>query len=780
MTTRLPRVSRVCAAGAIALGVLTVGGWLAGAAGLTRFAGGIAMKFNAGLTAILAGGALWALSMPAAPVWRRRTGQVLAALMALLAGITLIEHLAGADLGIDQLFLAAPAEPPGGLPPGRMAPNTAFGFLCVAIALLAIDLRPRAGGRPSDWLALAAFVIGLLATTDHLYGELGNTREIYRQMSLSASLSLMLLSTGLWLARPQDGLMAVVTENSVGGALVRALLPAVLLAPLALGWFRVRGERAGLYDSEFGAAILVTSTVLLLGGLVLWTARSLSRGDQARRTLAAERARIEDQLRRANTLLDAIVENIPLMVFMKDAEQLRFVRFNRTGEQLLGLSRADLLGKNDFDMFPAEQAEHFQAKDRQTLAGSGVVDIDEPIDSPSGRLWLHTKKVPVMGIDGKPVFLLGISEDITARRKQDEELRRWAHIFDHAHWGIALVSADGVTLERMNGAFAQMHGYTVAELNGRPVTELAAPGEEAIARRHVELAGLHDEHTFQMNRRRKDGTVFPALVNVSTIRDADGRPLYRAANVQDITTIKQTEAELRRAMAVAEANSRELESFSYSVSHDLRSPLRSIDGFSQALLEDHAHQLDPEAREHLGRVRGAAQRMAELIDDLLELSRVTRAELTRQSIDLSALARDVAEHLTVTDPDRVVRFEIATGLSIQGDPRLVRVLLENLLGNAWKFTARRPSATIAVGRGDATAEHPSHFFVRDDGAGFDMAYIGKLFGAFQRLHRETEFEGTGIGLATVHRIVTRHGGRIWAEGAVDRGATFRFTLWPEV
>jgi light-regulated signal transduction histidine kinase (bacteriophytochrome) len=204
--------------------------------------------------------------------------------------------------------------------------------------------------------------------------------------------------------------------------------------------------------------------------------------------------------------------------------------------------------------------------------------------------------------------------------------------------------------------------------------------------------------------------------------------------------------------------------------------LRSIDGFSQALLEDHAGQLDETARDHLDRVRGAAQRMAQLIDDLLDLSRVTRAELERKTVDVTAAARQVAANLARSDPDRQVRFEIAEGLTARGDPRLVRVLLDNLIGNAWKFTSHCATALIEVGRGD-DAGAPC-FFVRDDGAGFDMAYVDKLFGAFQRLHRESEFEGTGIGLATVQRIVVRHGGRIWAEGRVNGGATFRFTLSP--
>jgi light-regulated signal transduction histidine kinase (bacteriophytochrome) len=245
---------------------------------------------------------------------------------------------------------------------------------------------------------------------------------------------------------------------------------------------------------------------------------------------------------------------------------------------------------------------------------------------------------------------------------------------------------------------------------------------------------------------------------------------YREANAS-LAALNET---LREAKAATDAANRELESFSYSVAHDLRAPLRSIDGFSQALLEDYADKLDRDGQQHLRYVRQSAQEMTELIDGLLTLSHVTRSELRREPVDLSDLVRAIVAHLRRSAPDRSVEITIQHDIVVEGDARLLRDALENLLGNAWKFTKKRAAAQIEFG----AIAHDSHpvYFVRDNGAGFDMTYAAKLFGVFQRLHSTNEFEGTGIGLATVQRIVTRHGGRVWAEGEVDRGATIYFTL----
>lgn len=296
-------------------------------------------------------------------------------------------------------------------------------------------------------------------------------------------------------------------------------------------------------------------------------------------------------------------------------------------------------------------------------------------------------------------------------------------------------------------------------------------------------AGVGEQYESKL--RRRDGGVLWVLTSATPLMDEGGKVIGSLTMVADITKLKQAEerllqmnAELEERVASRTADlitvNREMEAFAYSVSHDLRAPLRGIDGFSQALLEDHSHQLDEDGRNLLNRVRAAAQRMATLIDDLLNLSRISRSDMHWENVDLTELVHAIVDDLRQSEPVRNVEIVIGPEMCVSGDKQLIGIALENLLRNAWKFTRKTDEARIEI--------VPMHeygrdvYAVRDNGAGFDMAYADKLFGAFQRLHSLNEYEGTGIGLATVQRIIHRHGGRIWAEGAVNEGATFYFTF----
>jgi len=351
---------------------------------------------------------------------------------------------------------------------------------------------------------------------------------------------------------------------------------------------------------------------------------------------------------------------------------------------------------------------------------------------------------------------------------------------------VLITDAQG-RIEYVNPRFTELTGYSSTEALGRTPAFLKSGQEppEFYARLWATISS-GETWKGEFRNRKKDGGLFWEAATIAPIRDREGRIVSYVGIKEDITERRQAqqdlcqlneelEARVRRRTARLEAANAELDAFSYSVSHDLRAPLRGIDGFSAALEEEFGAQLGPEAQHYLQRIRAGTLRMGQLIDDLLRLSRVSRGPLNRQRLDLGALARGLMAELRQQDPSRTLDFEPEEGLWAWGDPGLLRSVLENLLGNAWKYTGKQPAARIELCRADL-GDGAAGFQVRDNGAGFDMAYAGKLFTAFQRLHGGHEFEGTGIGLALVRRIVGRHGGLVRAEGAVGQGASFSFSL----
>lgn len=367
-------------------------------------------------------------------------------------------------------------------------------------------------------------------------------------------------------------------------------------------------------------------------------------------------------------------------------------------------------------------------------------------------------------------------------RQQTEKLQEQAQVVDLAQIFIRDM-AGRITLWTTGDE--QMYGYTREEALGRTSnellhTEFPEPIEE-IERRV--LAEGHWEG--DLVHTRKDGRRITVASRWVVYYNVQGQPVALLEVVSDITELKRAQRELQQLAetleqrvkdrtAQLEAANKEMEAFTYSVSHDLRAPLRLIDGFSLALLEDYESRLDEEGKSYLHFVRDSAQRMGKLIDDLLRLSRVGRAEMHFELVDLSGLAESVNSELRQQNQERAVETIIEPGLTVCGDTELLRVVMENLLGNAWKYTSKTPDARIEFGATQQGSERV--YSVNDNGAGFDMAYADKLFSPFQRLHTEAEFPGTGIGLSIVRRIINRHGGRIWATGEVGKGATFYFTL----
>ncbi|MHB9022982.1 MAG: PAS domain S-box protein [Armatimonadota bacterium] len=376
-----------------------------------------------------------------------------------------------------------------------------------------------------------------------------------------------------------------------------------------------------------------------------------------------------------------------------------------------------------------------------------------------------------------------LEREQTARAEAESARAHTQSLLEAAPDAIVIVDAQG-RIVLINNQTEVLSGYSREELIGHAV-EMLIPEryEEAHEKHRADFMAAPRTRPMgvglDLDLRRKDSSEVPVEISLSPVQAAAG--MLVTAAIRDITDRKRAEAEIKRLNDELQhhveqlvATNKELEAFSYSVSHDLRAPLRSIDGFSNILMENYPDRLDERGKDYLTRVRTAAQRMARLIDDMLNLSRIGRAEMHWESVDLSEITALVVEDLRQRDPERQVDVEITPGVQVNGDPALLHIVLDNLLGNAWKFTSHRQQARIEFGM--TTQDDELVYFVRDNGAGFDMSYADKLFTPFQRLHTEEEFPGTGIGLAIVQRIIARHGGRIWAEGTEGQGATFYFTL----
>ncbi len=523
---------------------------------------------------------------------------------------------------------------------------------------------------------------------------------------------------------------------------------------------------------------------------VIQRTADLARANEGLKQEITDRQRAEEASRQSEEKFRSIVESSPTAMHfyrLGDDGRLILAGANPAAERMMGVEHRSLVGKTIEEVFPS-------------LGNSEVLNIHRKVargEIGSQAFEMPYKDTHIFGFYDVRVFrtspgmIASIFVDITERKQAEQELRAYSHRLAVATEAAVMgvwewdVTTNAATWD---DRMFEIYGLSrTAPMTYPQWTQMIHAEDLPQVEHHLRRAVAEKKVGYFNFRiiRPSDGEVRHIQAAASVIADEKGQVTNIVGVNFDITGRKLAEEEIRKLNAELEqrvtdrtiqlaAANRELESFAYSVSHDLTAPLRGIDGWSLALLEDYGDKLDERARQHLGRVRAETQRMGQLIDDLLKLSRVTRAEMRQDVVDITELAQSIARRLREDHPDRQLEFVIQPGLTDRGDARLLRIALTNLLGNAVKFTGRRPQARIEFGL-MRVKERPV-YFVRDNGAGFDMAFAKKLFGAFQRMHKASEFPGTGIGLATVQRIIQRHGGRIWAEAQVNHGATFYFTL----
>lgn len=500
-----------------------------------------------------------------------------------------------------------------------------------------------------------------------------------------------------------------------------------------------------------------------------------------------ERKLAEASQRRAEQRFARVLDSTAEAVITVDTSQ-KIILFNQSAEKIFGYSSEEALGRDLEMLLPPDLSHQHQQYLRDFAEGSDIArgmghrNKELSAKRRDGQIFPIQASISKLTEDRETiltVFIRDLSEQKMAAIALKESEGRYHHIIDNMLESFQIIGFDWTYLY-VNAAAARygrtsreaLVGHSLMEkYPGIETSELFAALRytmEARVTQHTEFKFVYPDGAtawFEFSIQAVPEGIFVLSLDITERKEAE-------TAMQRLN--EELEQRVRERTVHLEAVNKELESFSYSVSHDLRAPLRVLDGFSQALLEDYYEKIDADGQEYLSLIRMESQRMGQLIDDLISLSRLSRTELQQQRLNLSSIVREVTRELAKQDPQRTVQFNIEDDLYVCGDPNLLRVALQNLLGNAWKYSSKQAQAVIEFGVQQKAGE--MLYFVRDNGVGFDMAYVHKLFGAFQRLHAMTEFEGTGIGLATVQRIIHRHVGAIRAEGQVGHGASFYFTL----
>ena len=759
-------------------GLFILAGWTLHIQRMKTFLPGqVAVKANAAVCFLLIG---LALALTKRKQTRHRLGSLVAGILAvftaIIAALSFLEFQFGWDFGIDQLlFKAGPADLPGSVRAGLMAPLAALVFclLGMAVALLNFEGRLcRASVQASACVAAAGSMFGVL---DFVL----DPQNTHTHIAPTTAFVLFLFSFGVMFSRSDSGLGGLFASPTSGGFLLRILFPAAVIVPIFIGWLRWKGQTKGLYGDWTGLALMIVACTILLAGFTVWTALVSDRSDQRRQAA-------EESIRN----LASIVDSSNDAIIGKSLKGI-VTSWNRGAEAIYGYKAQEMLGHPMSPVIPANRAEEFRSLMRRVLAGEQIQNLEtERLRKDGTSIPVSLSVSPIRDEVGAVVGVSTVARDITERKQAEAKLRESSlyarNLIEASLDPLVTINREGKITD-VNRATEEATGVARDNLIGSDFSSYFTEPAKAEAgyQRVFAESRMRD---YPLAIRSIHGKVMQVLYNATVFRNMGGEVEGVFAAARDITELKQAEEELRKLnekleervlqrTAQLEAANKELEAFTYSVSHDLRAPLRHISGFSKILSEDFSEGLPSEAHHLVQRIEDGTHRMGLLVDDLLNLARVGRRELSLQVTGLRSIVDEVIASLAPDVGNRSVEWKIGDLPYVDCDAALMKQVFQNLLSNAVKFTRPRPSAVIEVGQQERGGMLV--VYVRDNGVGFSMKYSDKLFGVFQRLHRVEDFEGTGVGLATVQRIVQKHGGQAWAEAELDKGATFYFTFGGE-
>jgi len=799
------------------------------------FPGQLPMRPTSAVGFLLAGASLALLLKgrePSGGISRRRIGEGLAWAVIALGIVTLLEHLSGWDSGIETTFYYRILRSGGQPFPGPTSWPTALDFVFGGSALLLLETETRRGRRPTDYLSLATIMVGLFG----LLGLVLHTTISPTGVALASSALDCVWGCGLLATRPERGIMRLWTSPGLGASAFRRLLPAAIAIPVALAALMRWGLSSRTYNLEQGVMLMVVATVGTLIALVLWTTQALEQSDQERRGATESLHRASAYNRSLiEASLDPLV-TINLDGKITDVNGATEKATGRSRDELIGTDFSDYFTEPERARAGYQQVFRegwvqdygLEIRHRKGQLTPVLYNASLYRDEGGRATGVFAAARDITAVKRAERELQRLNRALstlsacnqTMVRAQDESglLREICRtLVEEGGYRLAWVGyaeqdaaqtvrpvayagAEDGYLETLRITWtdeprgrgptgtALRSGQPVVAKNLREEPSFAPWRQEALQRGYASSIALplllKDQPSGVLTVYAPTPDAFDSAETHLLIELADDIA-YGIMALRTRADHRRAEEEIRklnegleqrvreRTIELEEAN-QELQAFTYSVSHDLRAPLRHIDGFSKLFEEEYGVGLPDQARHYVARIRDGTRRMGQMVDDLLSLSRVGRQELRVQMTGLNSLVDEVRRDLEPEIAGRDIAWNVESLPFIECDPDLIKQALANLLSNAVKFT--RPCEHAVIEVGTTVQDGAPVIFVRDNGVGFSMKYAGKLFGVFQRLHRQEDFEGTGVGLATVQRIVARHGGRVWAEAELNKGATFYFTL----